>query len=148
MQRIGTPLKCPDLNLQPEETKGIQLSADMQQVLSLLTAYWKNKRILVKASPTGAMFSSSPEAENCYHVTATSDNFAYTGDNIPCTEVLVMGHPNNAGLVWVHPKSAAGTTKSWPLAKTDAVGITLTNLNMLHLLIASDTEKAIIMYTI
>ncbi|GAI97505.1 unnamed protein product [marine sediment metagenome] len=58
-----------------------------------------------------------------------------------------MGHPDNTGVVWARTKVAATVDNAWPLSANDVVGFTVTNLNMLHLLIKLDTEKAIIAYT-
>lgn len=148
MLSIGNPMPIPELDLRPEPTGGIQLTEDMQQALSLLVGYWKNKRVLLKASPSGALFVTSPQIKDIFHVTATSGNYAYQGENIECSEVLIMGHPDNTGRVWVKPNGTAATTNAWPLNKDDVVGLGITNLNMLNLLIVTDTEKAIIAYTL
>ena len=147
MARIGNPMKCPELDLQPEPIGGIELSEDMQQVLSLLTAFWRNQRVILKATPTGVLFTCSPQLEDIFHVTATSADFPYQGMDKKVSEVMVMGHPDNTGNVWVRSKVAATVDNAWPLAAGEVVGFSITNLNMLHLLIKLNTEKAIIAYT-
>ncbi|GAI72107.1 unnamed protein product [marine sediment metagenome] len=147
MQTIGTPMRCPELDLMPEQTGGIQLSDNMQQVLSLSAAFWRNQRVILKASPSGVLFTCSPELEDIFHELATQNDHVYQGANIKCSEVMVMGHPDNTGVVWARTKVAATVDNAWPLSANDVVGFTVTNLNMLHLLIKLDTEKAIIAYT-
>jgi hypothetical protein len=148
MHTIGNPMPIPELNLQPEQTGGLQLTESMQQVLAALTGFWHNKRLLLKASPGGVLFVTSPQVKGIFHVTASTDNYAYQGDNVECSEVLVMGHPDNNGKVWVQAHAAATGDNGWPLDKTDVVNLGITNLNMLHLLIVTNTEKAIIGYTL
>jgi len=148
MIQIGTPLKVPELNLSPEPEGGIVLSKDMQQVLSLLTGYWQNKRLLLKSSPSGVLFTSSPQLNDIYHVPGVGANFEYKGSDIPCTEILVMGHPTNTGNIWVKPNAVATVDNAWPLAKSEVLNISLTNLSILNILIVVDGEKAIVAYTL
>lgn len=146
MQRIGTPLKCPELLLQPEQEGGIELSDDMQQVLSLLTAFSKNRRIVVKASPVGALRTTSARVIDVKHFTASGDNDTQQGDDVPCSEVLCMGHPDNAANVWVRTLSTATTSNSWPLGAGEVVSLSVDNFRDLQMLIVADTEKLIVAY--
>lgn len=147
MSKIGNPLTIPELNLMPEAEGGIELSKDMQQVLALLTGFWRNKRTLLKSSPSGVLFTSSPQIKDIIHVNGVAVSFTYKGDDIECSEVLIMGHPDNVATVWVKPHALALSTNAWPLAKNDVVGLGITNLNMLNLLFANVTDTAIIAYT-
>lgn len=147
MNQIGTPLKIPELNLTPEPEGGIQLSKDMQQTLDLLTAFWQNKRVVLKASPSGVLFTASPQIKDIIHVNGVAVTFTYKGDNIGCSEVLIMAHPDNVAMLWVKPNALALVTNAWPLAKSDVVGLGITNLNMLNLLFANVTDTAIIAYS-
>jgi hypothetical protein len=147
MSTIGTPIQIPELFLTPEPGGGVQLTENMQQALALLAGYWQNRRVLLKATPSGILCITSPQIKNVFHVTATSTNYTYVGDNIECSEILIMGHPSNTGLIWVKPHATATTDNAWPLAKSEVLGISITNLDMLNLLIAVNAEKAIIAYT-
>jgi len=89
-----------------------------------------------------------PQLEDIFHEAATQNDYVYQGPDIRCSEVMVMGHPENTGNVWVRTKVAATVNNSWPLAAKEVMGFTVTNLNMLHLLIKLDTEVAIIAYTL
>ena len=148
MARIGNPMKCPELDLRPVPEGGIELSDNMQQVLSLNTAFWRNQRVILKASSSGVLFTCSPQLENILHVTGSGANYTYQGTDTKCSEVMVMGHPDNTGNIWVRSKVAATVNNSWPLAAKEVMGFSITNLNMLHLLIVVDGEKAIIAYTL
>jgi hypothetical protein len=147
MTIIGNPMTIPELDLRPEQAGAIQLSDDMQQTLALVAGYWKNRRVLLKALPSGILTVASPQVENIFHVTATDGDFAYQGSNIECAEVMIMGHPDNTGLIWVKNGEAATANNGWPLAKKEIIALTIGNLNNLHLLIITTAEKAIILYT-
>ena len=147
MREIQTPLGVPELDIRGHAEKPVTLSDNIQQALSTLCGFWKNKRTLLKSSPSGILFTASPQLEDIFHVTGTGANDTYQGDNQPCTEVLVMGHPSNASKVWVRTKELASTANAWPLDANDVTGFSITNLNMLHALIVGNGEKIIIAYT-
>jgi len=146
MQTIGTPLKCDQLNLQPEREGGIELSEDMQQALSLLTAFSKNKRVLVGASPVGALRTTAPRIIDIVHYTGSGANDTQNGGDVPCSECMCMGHPDNDGKVWVRSLATATTSNAWPLGKGEVVNISVDNLRDLQMLFVVDTEKLIVAY--
>lgn len=146
MQKIGTPLKCDQLNLEPERQGGIQLSDDMQQVLSLLTGFSKNKRIVLESSPVGALRTTSARIIDILHFTASGGNDTQNGPDVPCSEVMCMGHPDNGGLIWVRNLSTATTSNAWPLAAGQVVNISVDNCRDLQMLLVVDTEKLIVAY--
>ncbi len=146
MTRIGTPLKVPELNLQPEPEGGLQLSDDMQQALSLLTAFSKNRRILLRASPVGALRTTSARLIDVLHFTGSGANDTQNGNDIPCSEVLCMGHPDNTGKVWVRSMVVATTANAWPLGAGEIYNISVDNLRDLQMLIVEDGEKLIASY--
>jgi len=141
-------VKMPELNLIPEVDRGIELDPGMKQVMSLLTAYWKERRVTLQSTPSGMLFVGSTQIADIFHVPAAGDGDVYQGDDIACSEVMVMGHPQNGNTIWVRPHKIATVNNAWPLLKYDVVSFTITNLNMLHILIETDTERAIIAYTI
>lgn len=146
MFHIGTPLKIPELKLQPDQEGAIQLSKDMQQSLSLMTAFSKNRRILVKASPVGAVRTTSARLIDILHYTGVGASDTQQGADIPCSEVMCMGHPSNTGKVWVRSLAVATTSNAWPLGKGEAVNLSVDNLRDLQMLIVVDTEKLIVAY--
>lgn len=146
MTRIGTPLKVPELNLQPEQEGGIELSADMQQVLSLLTAFSKNRRIVLKASPVGTLRTTSGRIIDIKQFLGVGANDTQQGDDIPCSEVMCMGHPSNGDKVWVRSLTTATVDNAWPLGAGEAVNISVDNFRDLQMLIVVDGEKLIVAY--
>lgn len=148
MGNSNDPVKMPELPLIPEVDRGVLLDKGMKQVMSLLTAYWKEQRVALRASPSGVLFTASPQIHDIFHVPATDDDFKYQGDDIACSEVMVMGHPANGNTIWVRPHKVATIDNAWPLLKYDVVSFTITNMNMLHILIPVNTQAAIIAYTI
>lgn len=148
MDGPDSPVKMPELNVIPETDRGIELDAGMKQVMSLLTAYWREERVTLRATPSGVLFVASSQVGNIFHVLATGNNHLYQGSNIACSEVMVMGHPSNGDTIWVRTESQADTDNSWPLLKKEVVSFTITNLSLLRIRIVVDTERAIILYTI
>lgn len=146
MSKIGTPLKVPELNLQPEPEGGLELSDNMQQVLSLLTAFSKNRRIIIKASPGGALRVTSSRLIDTIHFTGVGANDTQQGSDVPCAEVLCMGHPDNTGKVWVRSMVAATVNNAWPLGAGEVISLSIDNLRDLQMLIVVDGEKLIVAY--
>lgn len=147
MQTIQQPLTIPELDLKPESAGAIELTPDMQQTLALLAGFWRNTRVLLKASPSGVLFTASPQIKGVVNVTGVGANYPYQGSNIPCSEVLVLAHPDNTGRIWVNPHAVAAADTGYPLDAGDPIGFGVTNLNMVHLLIVTAGEKAIIVYS-
>lgn len=148
MANPDSRVKMPELNLIPESDRGIELDKGMKQVMSLLTAYWKEQRVTLQATPSGMLFVGSSQLADIFTVPADAPSFLYQGENIACSEVMVMGHPQNANTIWTRPHKTATVNNSWPLSKKEVIGFTITNLNMLHILIETNTERAIIAYTV
>lgn len=143
-----SPVKMPELHLIPETDRGIELDKGMKQVMSLLTAYWREQRVTLKSTPSGVLFTASSQIADIIHVVGDGANDVYQGDDIACSEVMVMGHPSNGNTIWVRPHKIATVDNALPLLKYDIMIFTITNLNMLHILIETNTERAIIAYTI
>jgi hypothetical protein len=147
MNRIGTPLECQELHLSDKHEGGMELSKDVQQTLSLLAGFVKNKRVLLKASPGGILETTSARLQDIKHYTADQDNYVKQGHDIPCSEIMVMAHPDNSGKVWVRTLTAATTSNSWPLAAGEVINFAVDNVRDLRMLIVTDTEKLIVAYT-
>jgi len=146
MQNIGTPLQCEQLKLSPEREGNLKLSDDMQQSLALLAGFSKNQRIIIESSPVGALRVTSARIIDVKHFTATADNQTQQGDNVPCSEVMCMGHPDNTGKVWVRTLADATINNSWPLGAGETMSMSVDNFRDLQMLIALDTEKLIVAY--
>lgn len=148
MGNPDSPVKMPEFNVIPESERGIELDKGMKQVMSLLTAYWREQRVTLRCSPSGILFVSSSQVGDIFHVTADDTNYLYQGTDLQCSEVMIMGHPSNGNSIWVRTHKVATVNNAWPLLKKEVVSFTITNLNMLHILIPVNTERSIILYTI
>jgi len=147
MHDIHKSMNIPELNLKPPIEGTIKLTTDMQQTLALLTAYGNSTRKVLKASESGVLYTASSRIRDIVHIAGAGAGSEKTGDNVPCTECLVMGHPDNTGRVWVRPDKTASQTNAWPLDAGEVVGFTLNNLNQLNMLIVEAGEKVIIAYS-
>lgn len=147
MAEILIPFRIEDLVLKPEMAGRIRLSDDMQQTLASLVGYDGVSRRLLRSSAGGVLYVTTPRLDNIIHFQATSTPDNWVGDNKKATEVMVMGHPNNTGLIWARTDLAATVDNAWPLAAKEVIGFTVDNLNNLHVMIENTTEKAIIAYT-
>lgn len=146
MPDINKPMNVPELNLKPPIDGKVRLSEDMQQTLALLTGYGVNTRKLLRASESGVLNVTSARIKDIVHYARVDPLNPKKGNNVPCSECLVMGHPENTGTVWVRPDKTALTTNAWPLAAGDAVNFTLDNLSELNMLIAVDGDTVIVAY--
>jgi len=147
MGEILIPFRIEDLLLKPEMAGRIRLSDDMQQSLASLVGYDGVSRRLLRCSQAGILRTSSPRIKGVVHVTVTDPVFTWQGSDIKATEVLIMGHPDNTGLVWVKNDEVATADNGWPLAAGDIMSLTIDNLINLHLYIVETLETAIIAYS-
>jgi len=113
----------------------------------VLSAYVEHQRRFLQCSESGVLSIASARLKDIFHVTATSDNFVWQGDNIICSELLVIGHPDNTGKVWVRGDIPATIDNSLPLFAGDSTVFSLNNVKSLHILIEKDTEKVIVGFT-
>ena len=147
MTVINKPMGVDNLGLEPPISGKLRLSEDMQQTLALLTGYGDNERKVLRASESGVLNTASARIADIVHYTGVGANDEQTGGDVPCTEVLVMAHPDNTGLVWVRPDVTASTANAWPLADGEVVSFTLDNLKQLNMLIVAAGEKVIVAYS-
>jgi len=147
MSTIGKAMRFLGLQLHPPIDKAVRLSEDMQQTLALICAYGIDGRKLLRASESGVLNVISARIKDIKHYTGVGVNDTQSGDDVPCTECLVMGHPDNTGKIWVRPGTTAATNNSWPLAAGEVVNFTLDNLKQLNMLMVVDGDKVIVAYT-
>ena len=143
MNRIGTPLKCPELHLSDKHDGGMELSKDMQQVLSVLTGFVENKRVLLKASPGGILRTTSPRIQDIKHIEGSGANDERQGSDIPCSEIMCMADITNTGVIWVRTLSTATTMNAWPLKVGEVVNFAVDNYRDLHILIVTHADMLI-----
>lgn len=148
MSKITKPMGIDELGLKPAITGKLVLSEDVQQTLSQDVAFAVSGRKLVKCSESGIKYHASPRIKDIVHFTGVGANDTQQGENIPCTECLVMAHPDNTGLIWVRPYKTASAANAWPLSANDAVSLTVDNMNQLNMLIVVASEQLIVAYSI
>ena len=136
------------LSVKPPLPPNVQVSDFVQQTLALLLGFTYGETVAIRASPGGVLYTASPRLNDVVHWTATAGNWTHQGDNIQCTEILCMGHPDNTGLVWVRTRATATVNNAFPLAKNDVMGFSVENLDELHVLIVTNAEKLIVGYSL
>ena len=146
MSDIKKSMDVAELNIQPPLSGKTRLSDDMQQTLALMTALGADRRRPLRCSESGVLNVASPRIKDVVHYTGSGANDTQTGGNVPCTEVMVIGHPDNNSNVWVRPNTTATVNNAWPLAANGVVSFTLDNLSQLNMLIVGDGEKVIVAY--
>jgi len=124
------------------------VTPELQQVIALLAGLTNGQRKVLTCLPSGVLTVASNVLADIIHITATGTNFVYQGNDIPCSEVIIVAYPTNTGLVWFRRDTEATVNNAYPLDSLDHIKITLTNLKQLQLLIAVNGEKAIILYTL
>jgi len=147
MPDINKPMDIPELNLQPPISGKVKLSEDMQQTLALLCAYVNNKRVTLKASETGMLLVAEPLIQDVVFVQSAAGTGLGQGDNLPCSSVIVMAHPNNSGRAWVRPYKVSDATHGWPLDAGDVVSFSVNNVNQIYLYTETPEQRIIVAYT-
>lgn len=147
MTVINKSMDVSELNIQPPLAGKVRLSDDMTQTLALLTAMGAYKRRPLRCSESGVLNVTDPRIKDIQHYIGDGANDTQQGNDVPCTEVMVMGHPSNGNTVWVRPNKTATVDNAWPLLKGEVVRFTLDNLSQLHMLFVTDTERVIVAYT-
>lgn len=147
MSEIVKPMSIPELLLRPDIGGKTRLSDDMQQTLATLAAYGDNARKLLKASGSGILSVSSARIKDVVHFSRTGPETSIKGSDVPCTEILCMGHPENTGRVWVRPYKLADNTNAWPLDAGDTVSFVIDNMNQLFMKISAENDNVIAAYT-
>lgn len=151
MPDINNPMGVPELNLQPPITSKVRLSEDMQQTLALSCAMGDSKRIMLRASESGALRTITPRIKDICGVTSTGAESHVQGKNISCSEVMIMGHPDNDVKVWVRPfaqykLTAPNENIAWPVSADGVIGFVVTNISQLWFYFEGATDKVIIAY--
>lgn len=153
MPDITKPMDVPELRLRPPIEGKVRLSEDMQQTLALLAGYGDNARKLLKASESGILYTVTPRIKDIWGATSSGAGSTKQGNNIPCNEVMILGHPDNDTLIVVRPysvyiPSGDGANIGWPVSANGVVGFTVSNLNQLWFYFVGATDKVIVAYSI
>lgn len=147
MGNINKPMGVPELNLRPPITEKVRLSEDMQQTLALLCTMDNAKRVMLRASESGALYTMSPQIKDIVVFTATAEKKEFQGGNIPCTEIAAIAGLSNGDRAWIRPYSVASSANAWPLDKGEIFGFAISNLNQLHVTIQTADDIVVVAYT-
>ncbi|GAJ03152.1 unnamed protein product [marine sediment metagenome] len=147
MTVINKSMNVSELNIQPPLEGKARLSDEVQQTLSILTAFGSYQRKALRCSESGVLSVASSRIKDILHYDYNAAKLQKTAGNYPCTECMVMAHPDNDNTVWVRPHKKAVLTNSWPLAKGEVIGFTIDNLNQLNMLFTTVGQTIIIAYT-
>lgn len=144
MKEIVNPMNVRNLQIQPPITGKMQLSEDMQQTFALMAGYCDNERVVLRSSQQGVLSVASAPIKTVLHFTGSGDNDTQQGTNYPCSEVMIMGHPDNSGRVWVRNAEIATVNNAWPLKAEAVISFTVNNLSQIQFLFVTDGDKAIV----
>lgn len=147
MPEIIKTLTFEDLPTKPPIRGRPRISEDMQQTIALLSAWDGATRRLIKAMPSGALTVVSPPVKGIINLLADQVAYVWQGSDIKTTEVLIVNNPKNTGDVWFNFGVAAAVNTGYLLESGDYLKFSINNLNRLHVFIASDAERVIIIYT-
>lgn len=147
MAEISIPKSHADLPISPSLPGVLPISERVQQVFALLVGSTQEATQFLKLANSGAVCTTSMRIQDIIHKTAAGSPANMTGDDLPCTEVMCLGHPSNTGTVWIRADKTATANNAWPLAKGEAVIFTIDNLKQLNFLMTVGSEKLIIAYT-
>ena len=148
MAKIDKGMESPELGGRALPVSTLRAGDELGQTLALIMAYANNVRVLLKASPSGVQYTAGPRLTDVFHWTAAAPNTAKQGDNIICTEVLCMAHPDNTGRIWVRTRVAATTANGFPLEAGEVIGFSVENLMELRALIVANGDTLIVGYSL
>lgn len=148
MAKATLPIASDGLRLHPPLPSQIPVSDELRQTLALLLGYHQGDRLPLACSPSGILFTTSPRLVDVFQWTAAAPNADKQGDNIVCTELLCMAHPDNTGRIWVRTKTAAAANNAFPLDKGDPIGFSVENLSELRALIVANGDTLIVGYSL
>ncbi len=148
MAKMTMPLASDQVGLRPSLPSQIPVSDELRQAIAMLFGFSQGERVALNATPSGILYTTSPRLVDVFHWTAAAPNTAKQGDNIACSELLCMAHPDNTGRIWVRTKTAAAANNAFPLDKGDIIGFSVENLSELRALIVANGDTLIVGYSL
>jgi hypothetical protein len=103
------------------------------------------KGFLGKATALGREVVGA-KIQDIEHYTGSGADDTKQGNDVACSEIMCMGHPDNTGKVWVRTNITATTDNAWPLDAGEVINFDVANLNELRMLIVADGESLIVAY--
>jgi len=147
MPEVTKSLTFEDLPTRPPLVGRPRISDEIQQTAALLVGWDGTTRRLVGVSPLGVLYIAEARVKGISNILANQSSYVWQGGDISTTEVLIKAHPDNAGRVWVNVGIAAAVNVGYPLDSGELIKFSINNLHSLHLFIAINTEKVIVVYT-
>ena len=147
MLEILKSLTFEDLPTKPPLVGKPKMSEDLQQTVALLVGWDGATRRLIGVSPSGVLYVASPRVKGILNILADQTSYTWQGADILTSEVLIRAKPTNSGRIWVNVGAAGAVDTGYPLDSGEWVRFSINNLHSLHLFIAVDTERAIVIYT-
>lgn len=147
MSEILKPLPFEDLPTEPPILGRPKLSDDFLQTMALLCGWDGSTRRLIRVSSSGVLSIGEPAIKDIVHLQGSGTPSVIQGSDIPCSECMVLAHPDNTDIAWVRPYVAVATDYGWPLQSYDMVRFAVSNVNQLFFLFDTAAEKVIIAYT-
>ncbi len=147
MAVIDIPFPFGDLPIKPELTGKIKITDEMQQTLATLMGWDGSARRLVKTSRSGSLQTSASRFAGILTETSDAPNQIQTFSNVPTTEVMIMGHPDNGEKIWVNVGTNPTTANSWPLDAGDVIQLSIDNLEQLKIFVVTNGNQVIVLYT-
>lgn len=148
MPKIGKSLPFNELQTKPPLNPQITVTDEIQQTLSLLSAFDGGQRRLIRCSESGILQTVNPQHQLFKNIPPGLDDRNWQGDNIPISEVIVRAHPDNTDRVWVNVFAVADANIGWPLDGNEYIPLVITNLKYLHLNIILAADTVILEYTL
>jgi len=148
MGEVLIPLTFDDLPVRPPLVGRPRISEDIQQTAALLVGWDGVTRRLVRCSPTGALYVTSPRVKGIINQLSGGIGSTHQFTNIVTSEVMIRANPSNFGRVWVNVGKAAADHTGYPLDAGEWVNWSINNLINLHLFFANEDDYAIVVYTI
>ena len=148
MPTTQLPMGSERLGIRPPLASQIPVAEQVVQTLAQLLGHHQGNRIVLQASPSGILYVASPYLADVVHFTGVGANDTQQGNNVACTEVVCIGHPDNTGKVWVRTKQVATVNNAIPLDAGDIVGFSVENMSDLQMLIVVAGEKLIVGYSL
>lgn len=146
MGTLGTPVGDRDLTITPSPGSQPRTADVYQQSLSLMLGMAKGNRTPVRVCQTGMLMVNDAKMTDIVHYTATSDDFPVVGTVRQVSSVVVMGHPDNSGRVWVRPNGVASSLNGWPLDAGSAMNIAIDCFSQISALIATSGDTLIVAF--
>lgn len=148
MDTIQKPMQADELGYQQAVARLVRVSDEMTQSLASIMGYATNQRVLLKASASGILYTTTPRISDIIQRKAVGDNEAWQGPDLPCSAVLIRCALANTDNVYVTVRKTATTANSLPMQKGEWVIFSVENLNEVRALIAKTNDILVVMYSL